>query len=553
MPRLESIEIENFRSIGSEPICIKFPKNKPLIIIGENNAGKSNIARAIELIFGEYHPKYKNLDNFDHFQRNQLNKINITAEVSGFHTRLGKIGEYTCGGFHYNCVKNKESEFSVIQKENGVLNKYVSNTIREELICITVNSEQNLAYQLSYASKFTLLSKVTKSFHEKLTSDNDRVERLKQVFETIKETFLEVDEFKLFSSNMSRIAGEMITNMSHALNFDFSAYDPSNYFKTLRVQPSEDGEIRAFDEMGTGQQQILALTFAHAYAKSFLGQGIIFILDEPEAHLHPLAQKWLAKQMFKMAEDGLQLIITTHSPYFINLEYLDGIYVVSKTDQTRVNNTSAYDLAEFCKETGAIRADDKTILSFYNAHSKPSILTGFFAKKIILVEGETEEMSLPIYFEALGLDTLKEGIAIISVDGKGNLAKWWRLYKILNIPTYICFDNDHKKDSNGNKRKDALKAIGIDSDDIESLLTSNDWNINQSFCVFGTDFEVTMTNSFLKYKDLHTEYLDKLGSSKSILARAVAKELCSNHLESGDDGWIKIKEFRDRIVELKVI
>ena len=121
--------------------------------------------------------------------------------------------------------------------------------------------------------------------------------------------------------------------MSHALNFDFSAYDPSNYFKTLRVHPSEDGQVRAFEELGTGQQQILALSFAHAYAKSFLGQGLIFILDEPEAHLHPLAQKWLAKQMFKMSEDGLQLIVTTHSPYFINLEYLAGIYVISKNKQ----------------------------------------------------------------------------------------------------------------------------------------------------------------------------------------------------------------------------
>ena len=550
MQRLECIEIENFRSIGSEPISIKFPKNKPLIIIGENNVGKSNIVRAIDLIFGEYHPKYKNLDNFDHFQRNANNKINITAEVSGFSSRLGRMGEYTCSGFHYNCVKNKESEFSAIQKENGVLNNYVSNTLREELICITVNSEQNLSYQLSYASKFTLLSKVTKSFHEKLTSDSDRVDRLKQVFETIKQTFLEVDEFKLFTENMSLIAGEMITNMSHALNFDFSAYDPSNYFKTLRVQPSEGGEIRAFEEIGTGQQQILALTFAHAYAKSFLGQGLIFILDEPESHLHPLAQKWLAKQMFKMAEDGLQLIITTHSPFFINLEYLNGIYVVSKSDQTRVNNTTDYDLAEFCKETGAVRADVKTILSFYNAHSKPSILTGFFAKKIILVEGETEELALPIYFEALGLDTLKEGIAIISVDGKGNLAKWWRLYKLLNIPTYVCFDNDSKSDKTGVKRKDALKTIGISAEDIESLLTSKDWNINQSFCVFGADFEVTMSNSFSKYIEIQTECLERLGSSKSIVARAVAKELCTNHLESCDAGWGKIKEFIDMVTKL---
>lgn len=547
MQRLKKITIENFRSIGEEPVEIEFPTEYPTILLGENNAGKSNIIRAIELMFGEYHPKYKKLDNYDHFNRQETTKISIDAEVSGFESRLGRSGEFSCGGFKYDCVKGSDSNFAAIQAENGEQNIYVSNNLREELLCVVVNAEQNLNYQLSYSSKFTLLSKVTKAFHDKLIEDTERVGRLKEMFETIKSTFLEVEEFGVFNENMSTIAGQMLSNMSHALQFDFTAYDPSNYFKTLRVHPSEDGETRAYEELGTGQQQILALSFAHAYAKSFLGQGLIFILDEPEAHLHPLAQKWLAKQMFKMAQDGLQLIITTHSPYFINLEFINGIYLVYKNEQTQVSNTSASELAEFCRDTGAAKADEKTIIPFYSSHSKPHILNGFFAKKIILVEGETEELALPFYFEKIGLDTLKEGIAIIGVSGKGNLAKWWRLFTCYEIPTFVCFDNDSKDDKKGNKRAEALNAIGIDDGKITELLTSEDWNIDEDFCVFGADFETTMRNSFSRYADIEAEEIERLGSSKPIVAKAVAKRIFNEDIIAEDSGWVKFNELKEFI------
>ncbi|MFT4155150.1 ATP-dependent nuclease [Parafilimonas sp.] len=550
MPKLKSISIENFRSIGEEPVVIKFFKNKPIILIGENNCGKTNIIRSIELMFGEFHPKYKNLEDYDHFLRNPKNKIVIDAEVIGFKNRLGRNGEFTCSGFGFTCEKNKGADFYAIQSEDGNTNHFVSNNLREELLCVVVNAEQNLSYQLSYSSKFTLLSKVTKSFHERLSSDEEKVKTLKELFDTIKGTFLKVEEFKNFNDNMSTIAGQMITNMSHALNFDFSAYDPSNYFKTMRVHPTEGGNVRSFEELGTGQQQILALCFAHAYAKSFLGQGLIFVLDEPEAHLHPLAQKWLARQMFKMAEDGLQLVITTHSPYFINLEYLNSIYIVCKKEQTIVTNTNAEKLATHCIKTGAAKAEKKNILQFYALHSKPHILNGLFAKKIILVEGETEELSLPIYLDAIGFDTLKDGIAIISVGGKGNLAKWWRLFSNLKIPTFICFDNDNSDDSKGLKRKDALKAIGINEKNIEKLLTEKDWNLNQNFCVFGKNFEETMRNSFSNYEAYEEKEREKLGSSKPILARSVAMIL-SNEEELDDDiGWDNFRNLKDTIIAL---
>jgi putative ATP-dependent endonuclease of OLD family len=369
------------------------------------------------------------------------------------------------------------------------------------------------------------------------------------VFELTKEIFLSVPEFKGFSDQMSNIAGEMLSNMSHALQFDFSAYDPSNYFKALRVQPSESNQVRAIEELGTGQQQILALSFAHAYAKCFLGQGLVFIVDEPEAHLHPLAQKWLAKQMFKMATDGLQLVITTHSPHFINLDYLNGMYLVRKDEQTFVKRLSSSSLTAFCLQKGAAKSKEETIIPYYSAHSTPHVLSGFFANKIVLVEGPTEEMALPVYLNAVGLDTLKNGIAVIGVGGKGNLAKWWRLFTAYEIPTFVCFDNDAGDDGTGARRKDALRAIGIPENQFDNLLGLEDWNISSGFCVFGKDFEQAMRNSFASYGQIETEEAQSLGDSKPIVAKSVAQRIV-NAARGNDTGWVKLEGLRDKINDL---
>lgn len=551
MAKLKSITIENYRSIGNNPVTIEFPENQPVILIGENNSGKTNIIRAIEILFGEWHPKYKDFDDHDYYNRSaDNNKIIIEADVSGFQNRLGKNGEHNCEGFKLEKEKRKETKYVAIQGDRNE-NPYVSNELREELSAILISSEQNLSYQLSYSTKYTLLSRVTKAFHDKLTSDEERVSKLKELHAQILDVFDEVNEFKDFKENMSSLTGKFIQNMTHGLQLDFSAYDPSNYFKNLKVLPHENSESRNFDELGTGQQQILALSFAHAYAKCFKNErGLILIIDEPEAHLHPLAQKWLAKTLFSMAKDGLQIVITTHSPYFIDLEFLEGIYLVRKDSEgTYVKNVNKNSLSKFCQSKGATTANADTIIPFYSKSATFNILKGFFANKIVLVEGMTEELALPIYLEKVGLDVLEKGIDIIGVGGKGELAKWWRFFTAFEIPCYVCFDNDAKNDAGGNKRKDSLKAIGITEKELENLLNTADWNIGDKFCVFGKDFEETFKKSFKSYSTIEEQVKKELGDSKPLVAREVAKRLDVN---TDDTGWNRLKELKCKIESLSL-
>lgn len=547
MTRLKSITIGGYRSIKEE-IIIRFPENMPVVIIGENNAGKSNIVRAIEILFGEIWPGTRTLEHHDFWQRDPSVKIKIEAETSIFQSTDGYGNQYCGFRWVYGNDDDERPKFKAIRHLNGE-EGYANKKMTDELTAIVVNAERDLSYQLSYASKWTLLSKVMRKFHEQLTSDSERVSRLKGLFASIKSEFNAVPEFEEFSDKLSTIFNETLEGLSYGLKIDFSAYDPSNYFKSLRIQPSEGEETRSFEELGTGQQQILALSFANAYCQAFF-ENIVLIIEEPEAHLHPLAQKWLAKNIFKMAAHGLQVVITTHSPYFVSLMNLEGIVLVRKDEEgTYVVQLSRERLVEHCLRTGShpSKTIAETICPFYTHSATDAILNGFFAKKVILVEGPTEELALPVYLERLDLNTAREGIAIIPVFGKGNLAKWWRLFTAFQIPTFICFDNDSQNDDRGVKRKDALKAIGIPEDQLNTLLSSRDWNLGERFCVFGIDFETTMRNTLPEYDEIESFVRADLGDSKPIVAKEVAARI---PLDTKAEGWINLNGLKERILNL---
>ena len=79
---LEAILIKHYRSI--EEVALKLPQNKPLVLFGPNNAGKSNILSAIHRLLGERYPTYFEMLESDYFKRNQSEypTAHITAKFT---------------------------------------------------------------------------------------------------------------------------------------------------------------------------------------------------------------------------------------------------------------------------------------------------------------------------------------------------------------------------------------------------------------------------------------------------------------------------------------
>ncbi|WP_322794738.1 ATP-dependent nuclease [Thermoflexus sp.] len=536
MARIRKLTIEGYRSIRG-PIEIMFPPNQPVILMGENNAGKSNIVRALQLVLGPFWPGNHEPEDHEFFgrERNRVIRIEIEFDPSDL---LG--GRFSRLIWRYDPSSDEPIYFRGIAPDGEA--GYVRAEDRDTCIAMVVEAERSLHYHLSYSSKWTLLSRLMHRFHRALSDHGQVRDDLQDLFEQIKGKFHEVPEFKSFVDNLQRELGDLVANMPHRLQVDFEAYNPVNFFHALRLHAVEENEPRTLEEMGTGEQQVLALAFAYAYAKAFHG-GIILVVEEPEAHLHPLAQQWLARRLRSRCQEGLQVLLTTHSPAFVSIEELEGLVLVYKEDgSTRIRQLTRTDLVQTCIQMGVppSRVNEDNILPFYAANATSDILSGFFARAIVLVEGPTEKLALPVLFAKRGLDVEREGIAIVDVGGKGNLAKWYRLFSAYGLPCYVIFDNDAEDDKSGIKRKDALKAVGItDENDANGLIRSEDWIVSERYAIFGKNFEEAMSLVFREYKLLERQAEENGVSSKPFKARWVAQNLDAN---SSDPGWTKVDE-----------
>jgi len=541
MAKIDKIVIQKYRSINA--LTLHFLKNKPLILIGENNVGKSNILKAIDLILGEYWPRNYEPEENEFYNRNPAIPIKIEVDFSEKLGRFKKI--------FWECnPQNTDEKINFKGLNEFDQEQWPKSEDREDLISIYISADRRLSYQLSYASKSTFLSKLMHRFHKSVQGNQGVRGELKNKFKEIKELFHKIDEFKNFRDSLRSDFSDFVTTMTHKLDIDFEAYNPVNFFHALRLQVDEGGVPRTIEELGTGEEQILALAFAHAYAKAFHG-GVLLAIEEPECNLHPLAQEYLARKIETMSADGLHIVITTHNPYFINMLNIEGVCIVRKDKErgTFVTQVTKEQLVAYCIKKGAPenRVTKDNIAEFYNANKSKQILEGFFAKKIVLVEGPTEAFSLPIYFRAVGLDTQKEGIAIVPVEGKGNLAKWWRMFTAFKIPVYVIFDNDDEDDGDKRKREDILKTLK--EENTNDIINKTDILIQNQYTVFGKDYETSLRTVFSNYSKLEQEAKNIIeAGAKPFISRYVAEKLVEQKDDA--DGWNKFKLIKEKIDSL---
>ncbi|WP_324651430.1 ATP-dependent nuclease [Georgenia sp. H159] len=539
-PRIEKLSVKNLRSIGNERVTIRFPETGALVLLGENNAGKSNITRALDFLFGDYWPGTRRLEDHDFHGRDSDGiAVEIGASVSGIACPYCSGGRAEYFRWIYDTQDTGPDGNPVTYRftcsNAHCTRSWPNNVMRSALAAAVLDADRRLDYQLSYASKYTLLSKLMHRFHERLLHDPKRKAQLAAIFGGLLNEFGAVPEFANFKKLLADTAEEFGQNLPYRLDVDFSAYDPSNFFRSLRIHPSLDGEVRSFDELGTGQSQVLALAFAYAYAMAYgQSEGTVLVIDEPEANLHPLAQQWLATRLSRLAAPGLQVVVTTHSPHFVDLAKPENLVMVRKSEDgaTQVVQRSLDDLTTNLIERGAdpVRTQPETVGPFYAAGATTEIVSGLFARRCVLVEGRTESLALPELFRTRGLDVLKEGIAVIPVEGIGNIAKWHRLYTALGIECFCIFDTDSDKGSDEHllaKRMDIAMALGRETDPGEpAVILGEPLYVGDRYATFEPNFEGGMEALFGDaWKRLHDEAVSSVGESKPLRARYAAQRI----------------------------
>ena len=158
--------------------------------------------------------------------------------------------------------------------------------------------------------------------------------------------------------------------------------------------------------------------------------GEVLLIEEPEMLLTPQAQRYLYRLLRRFAEAGNQVLYSTRSAAFLDAAYHDEIVRLDlRGGRGSVRRTKPDVLSEAERVRLAAEFD----------HERSEM---FFARSVVLVEGQTERLALPFIFRAMGHDPDAEGIAIVEVGGKSNLPLAARLLEDLAIPFVVVFDAD---------------------------------------------------------------------------------------------------------------
>lgn len=447
--RLQRVNIKNYKSI--KDLQFDIPDSEILVLVGENNSGKSNIIRAIDLICGEAWIGKEKLEDHDYYLRDKSNEIEIdlffdSGNSVHFSPNNGKWG--------VTCYR----DWNQLYKED------YGFQIKEIFPSTYIGADRTLDKHLSFYD-WTLIGRIRKAFHKNVTDDLKA--SLDRKFSELVEIFDQVEGFQNFKQDFSANYKSLLPSFKTNLNVDFQPFTPSNYFKTMQIMgidPQFADKPLDLSELGEGARNLILIALLKSFAKNFKNNGGalsgILALEEPELFLHPQARRHLFKELRGLAAQGMQIIISTHSDSFIDTEFFDEIgRVVKVIDEenedklhTQLITCSKKALVEKCIQTGVPegKATLESITEFYRTTSNYRLNEGFFSICLILVEGETEEMALPELLGEFDIDCDSMGISIIGVNGKNQIPKYWRLYSQFQIPIIVVFDDDNAENSNNN-------------------------------------------------------------------------------------------------------
>lgn len=345
---------------------------------------------------------------------------------------------------------------------------------------------------------------------------------------------------------VGRIENELNEAISKIFNnCDLEIEFQTPNFESLISAPRlfvDDGFRGQVEFKGHGLQRAIIFAILRNYADIVTGKGdlkrrtLILAVEEPELYMHPLAQRAIRKLFKEISNNGDQVFYTTHSALQVEVSdfdeviRLEGTAITLEGGKIAAHTTSRQlpiqrmiddEVARHPRLRGRITAN--SIREHYSHAYNRSRNEGFFAKKIILVEGDTEEYSLPIYATAMGIDFDVLGISVIESGGKGPMDRLYRVFNELGIPVFIVFDYDDGNENPDiiNKSKELLTLVGSPTD------IPTGFYIDDKVACFQRNWEESFAIEVEDYTNLQIAASAELGSvaGKPIRARFMARKL----------------------------
>ncbi len=260
----------------------------------------------------------------------------------------------------------------------------------------------------------------------------------------------------------------MKKNMGYNIKFKYLTLDELtiNIDRLSRFKLPEDSYLRVFSNILTkclispkfSKKEIEKLPYEDIsyMTKIIWNESVKNIFGEIDKKKNSKILKFIVNETFKNVDKKTQLLVDTEL-------YIDQIINVIDYKTAPINL--------------------KFLIKCYNLKTKKTILEKsrknnllFPVRKLVIVEGITEEILLPEFARKLGKSFEKNGIFILGAGGKSKSPSLYNNLKDkLKVPVVLLFDSDAKEICNilRNKLLAKDKSIIIESGEFEDIISVN--------------------------------------------------------------------------------
>lgn len=415
---IRKLRVEGFRSIDDLELTL----GELNALIGPNNAGKSNILRALNLVVGETWPT-RPFTPGDRHNHDPGREVVITVT---FDRRLAADADVR--GFRLTYGADESVEYVPLDDAGDICtypggrDKRVSAPMRDGAAMLLVGLDRQADRQLR-ATQWTLYGKLLKRIERDVTQVN------RDAFAADVALSIQTN-LQAALTPVQTVLQDFVRRQT-GLNSElrFRAVDPLDVLRDVRPYII-DGSAFDVDDVGAGVQSAVTIAIAKAYA-DHVRTPVLIAIEEPELFLHPHGCRHFYRLLNEIKGPNLQIIYTTHNRAFVSAGEFEQVHLVRKRGgQTEV--TSGAGLAY-----GGAR-DRLRLQTRFNER----IGEALFANAVVLAEGEPDEIAIRCALENQGLQLDQDSVSVLGVGGKTEVMVLAELISAFGVPTIAVLDED---------------------------------------------------------------------------------------------------------------